>query len=181
MLSSLAFALAVPNPVVGFAVIVGFGLLAIVSTYYLAELIGGRRLAVVSGLLVAFSPIIVNYTRSYHFAIPATAIATFALLALAKSERFSRLNWALIFGVSIGLLPLTRTMAIAFVPALIAAGLVQVFAAEESRQRRLLAFSASLAFAALTAALWLVPNGASVFGYLLNFGYGARSAGHGVA
>ena len=44
MLSSLAFALAVPNPVVGFAVIVGFGLLAIVSTYYLAELIGGRRL-----------------------------------------------------------------------------------------------------------------------------------------
>ena len=82
--------------------------------------------------------------------------------------------------MSIGLLPLTRTMAIAFVPALIAAGLVQVFAAEESRQRRLLAFSASLAFAALTAALWLVPNSASVFGYLLNFGYGARSAGHGV-
>ena len=178
VLSSIAYAILVPHPLVGFLVILSFGLVTVLSTYFLGKVIGGRRLAILSSIVVACSPIIINYSRSYHFAGPATAVAMFGLLALAKSERLSRFSWSIVFGVCVGLLPLTRTMAIAFVPAFAVAAIIQA-AYGEDRRRRLYILVLSLGIALLTAAIWYVPNGRLVFQYLFSFGYGPRAASYG--
>ena len=179
VISSLYYLVLGSSPLVGFLVIIFSGIVTIVCTYYLGMLIGGRRLGLWSSILVATSPIILNYTRSYHLALPITAVTTLALLALARSEQFANIKWALVFGIAVGLMPLTRTMAIAFVPALVLTACILAVIKPENRERRLVILALSLGVAILTAATWLGPNALPVFSYLTEFGYGARSAYHG--
>ena len=156
------------------------GVATIIASYYLGKSIGGRQLGILVSILVATSPIVINYARSYHFALPATAVITLALLALARSDRFLNIKWALIFGLCVGLMPLTRTMTLAFVPALVIAATIQAAAKPESRQRRLVVLSISIGLALFTAGFWLIPNGSLVLKYLTDFGYGSRSIYHGM-
>jgi 4-amino-4-deoxy-L-arabinose transferase-like glycosyltransferase len=178
-LSSLAYVLVGPQPLAGFAVVLLFGIITIAASYSLGTVIGGRRLGLLACLLVASSPIILNYARSFHFALPATAVTTVALLALARADNLANLRWALLFGVSVGLMPLSRTMTIAFVPGLIIAAFLQASIQSDRRARRVGVLLLSLTAGTLTAAVWLLPNGARVFGYLVNFGYGAQSVHYG--
>ena len=174
-LSSLLYLVFGPDVLVAFIVTVLSGVATIVATYYIGKCIGDERVGVISSILVATSPIVINYARSYNFALPATAITTIALLGLVRSNRFASIRWAVVFGICVGLMPLTRTMAIAFVPGLILAGLVQVVVAADLRLLRARVFVLSLAIAIGVAAIWLVPNGQYVFDYLWSFGYGVRN------
>jgi hypothetical protein len=76
-------------------------------------------------------------------------------------------------------MPLARTMTIAFVPGLLIPAIVQVLLGSGSSRKQFVFLAASLGVAILVAAIWLVPNGPLVFHYLLNFGYGSRSADFG--
>jgi hypothetical protein len=97
-----------------------------------------------------------------------------AVLALLRSDGFRRVGWSLVFGVAIGLLPLTRTVTIAFLPALGVAALLLALLSKEPRSSLLRLIL--VGFIALTVmATWLVPDGRYVANYLLEFGYGSRS------
>jgi hypothetical protein len=159
----------------GFATTISAGVVAIVASYCLGWSLGGRRLGLVAGILVATSPVIIDFARCYNFALPATALTTLALLALARSDRCANASWAVLFGICLGLMPLTRTMTIAFVPALALGALANVMAEPDARGRRLLVLALSLAIAIAMAATWLVPNGLYVFHYLVDFSVGPRS------
>jgi hypothetical protein len=80
-----------------------------------------------------------------------------------------------VFGISLGLMPLARTMTIAFIPGVVMGAFVYTVAEPIHRTRRLLVLAASLLLAVLTMATWLGPNGSLVYQYLVNFGYGARA------
>jgi 4-amino-4-deoxy-L-arabinose transferase-like glycosyltransferase len=175
-LASLVFAAVGPHVVAGFTVPVLAAAACVLAGYGLARTLAPPAAAFAVAALVATCPIVLVYARSFHFAMPATVVMTFALLGLARSARFARPGWAALFGVSLGLLPLARTMTIAFVPGLVLAAAIHAAAGGDRPLRRLAVLGGALLLAALTAGAWLVPNRAGVFGYLLSFGYGHRAA-----
>ena len=177
-LSSLLYVVTGPHALVGLAVPIVAGAVTVVATYFLGEALGGRRVAVVSSLLVATTPAVLNYSRSYNFAIAGAAVATLAALALVRSERLTRLSWSLCFGVCLGLLPLARTMTLAFIPGLLIAAMVQAMSWNRKR-RAITHLVISFGLAVAVAATWLYPNGSRVLAYLVDFGYGAQSAAYG--
>jgi 4-amino-4-deoxy-L-arabinose transferase-like glycosyltransferase len=178
-LASLLFYFTGPRVIVGFAVPLLAGTGCILATYYLGKSVGSRQIGLAASLLVASCPIILNYSRSFHFSLPATLVLTITLLALVNSNRFERTGWAVLFGLGLGLLPLARTMTIAFIPGVVAGAFMYTIAGPLHRLQRLLLLSASLVLAVLTAATWLGPNGSLVFHYLFSFGYGNRAVEYG--
>ncbi len=174
-LASLVYGLVGPHVAAAFVVTVAAGAATILATYFLARRFASPAAALAASALVASCPIVVNFSRSFDFAMPATAVMTIGLLSLVRSEGFSRLRWACAFGICLGLLPLARTMTIAFVPGLVLAAVIAAIAAERRRARRLAVLCGALLLAGATAGSWLVPNGRYVFHYLFSFGYGARA------
>lgn len=173
--ASLIFVFTGPHVVAGFSVPLLAGLGCIVVTYFLGKSVSCPRVGLLASTLVASCPVIVNFSRSFHFAIPATFVMTLCLFAMCKSARFEKAGWAMLFGLSLGLLPLARTITIAFIPGVVAGAFVYVIAEPSRRHQRLLMLSGSLLLAVLTAATWLVPNEKGVFDYLFSFGYGTRA------
>jgi 4-amino-4-deoxy-L-arabinose transferase-like glycosyltransferase len=165
----------------GFLVPLLAGAAVIAATYYLGIALGSRCVAAVSTVLTATCPIILSYSRSYNFSLLATFMATMAMVALLRSDRFRRIGWALVFGVSVGLMPLARTMTLAFIPGILSAAIVYTIVDRSDRHRRFLNLFGSLLLAMAIASTWLWPNGRSVFGYLINFGYGAHAAEYGTS
>jgi Dolichyl-phosphate-mannose-protein mannosyltransferase len=174
-LASLLFYFTGPHVIVGFAVPLLAGTGCVVATYFLGKSAASRQVGLAASILVASCPVVLSYSRSFHFSLPATVVCTVMLLALVKSDRFGRMGWAVLFGVSLGLMPLARTMTIAFIPGVVAGALVYTVAGPIQRGRRLLVLSTSFLLAILTATTWLGPNGSRVYQYLFSFGYGARA------
>jgi hypothetical protein len=149
------------------------------TSYALGCAVGSRRVGVLSALLVGSCPVIIDYSRSYHFALPATFVTTMALLALVRSDGCRHIGWAALFGLSLGLMPLARTMTIGFIPGIMLGAVIYVVIEKEDRNRRILILGGSFLVAALITGTWLFPNRNEVFGYLLNYGYGNHAKEYG--
>jgi hypothetical protein len=128
--------------------------------------------AVVAALAVAAIPAVIDYTRLFHFALPATACLTAALWALVRSDGLRRARWAAAFGLFVALTLLARTMTVAYLPGLaLAAGTQFLVGAPDLRVKiRNLAIAA--AAAGLVAGPWYIRNARSVYDSLVGSGYG---------
>jgi hypothetical protein len=164
--------------------IVGRGILGslFVLPLFFAGLVGAsfglaRRLvsdswAVVAALTVAAIPAVTDYTRLFHFALPATACMTAALWALVRSDGFRRPGWAAAFGLFVGLTLLSRTMTVAYLPGFaVAAGTLFLVGASELRVR-LRNLAIAVGTVGLVAGPWYIRNARSVYDLLLSSGYG---------
>jgi hypothetical protein len=178
-LAGLLYCITGPHVIVGFAVPLLSGAALIAATYLLGCSLGSRQVGLVSAALVASCPLVITYSRSFMFALPTTAVVTMALVAILRSDRFRHFGWASVFGVCFGLMPLARTMTVAFVPGIVLGAFIYTIAEPADRRRRLLVLALSLLLALATAASWFWPNGRYVFGYLLSFGYGNHAAEYG--
>jgi 4-amino-4-deoxy-L-arabinose transferase-like glycosyltransferase len=177
--ASLIFGSVGPHIVVGFLIPVFAGTVTILAVYFLGARLAGRRFGLLCAVAVASCPLMLNYSRSFHFALPATAVTTLALLALVQSNRFRSFGWSIAFGLFVGLMPLTRTMTVVFIPGLIIGALVFAFS-EKWALKQALGHMIMAGFVAIvTSATWLAFNGQGVAQYLLNYGYGSRSAEYG--
>jgi 4-amino-4-deoxy-L-arabinose transferase-like glycosyltransferase len=144
----------------------------VAATFGLARQRVSDSWAVVAALAVAAMPAVTDYTRLFHFALPATACMTAALWTLLRTRGLRRAGWALAFGVFVALTMLSRTMAVAYVPGLaLAAGTQFLVGAPDLRVKlRNLALAAGAA--ALVAGPWYIRNSASIYDYLVGAGYG---------
>ena len=174
-LASLLFLVTGPRPAYGIFIPLLSCIALIVAIYTIARQCGDRLLAILTAIVVATTPLLVIYSRSFHFAMPSAACTTLALLCLIRSERGDRWPWVIAFGVFVGLMPLARTMTVAFVPGLGVAALVYTVAAPDERLKRVGRLAISGVVACVTALTWLFFNGRYVADYLLSFGYGARA------
>jgi Dolichyl-phosphate-mannose-protein mannosyltransferase len=143
----------------------------------------GRRLttpwwALLAALSLATAPVISDYSRIFHFSIPAATFLVSALWALMKSEGLTRRRWAIACGFALGLMVLSRSMTIAYLPGFAAAAGLPILLGAQ-RRAALINFLLLCASGAALAALWYLPNATSVGSYLLNFGYGAESEAYG--
>ncbi len=178
-LASLLFWLAGPHIILGFAVPLAAGAGCVAAAYALGATLGSAPAGLLAALLTASCPVIVLYSRSYLFAVPAAFFAIMALLAMLRSHNFRSIYGSLGFGVCLGLLPLTRTMTLAFIPGLLLAALISVFADSNDRIARLLKLCLSLFLGFLIALPWFWRNGVLVAQYLFNYGYGSHAAEYG--
>jgi MFS family permease len=177
--ASLVFALVGLHVTAGFVVPLAAGAGCILAAALLGHALGPRRVGLMAAVLTASCPVIIIFSRTFQFATPAALVMTLALVAILRSQRFARVTWAAVFGLCLGLMPLARTMTIAFLPGLVAAALVVVMADPHHRPRSLALLLGSLVLAVLVSATWLWPNGRVVAQYLVSYGYGGHALDYG--
>jgi hypothetical protein len=142
------------------------------ATFGLARRLVSDSWAVVAALTVAAMPAVTDYTRLFHFALPATACMTAALWALARSDELRHRGWAAAFGLFVGFTLLSRTMTVAYLPGFaLAAGTQLLVRAPDLRFRiRNLAIAAGTTL--VVAGPWYLRNARSVYDILVGSGYG---------
>lgn len=181
----LPFVTSLAYPVVGRGV---FGSLLVVPLFFVGLVAAAFGLArqfvsdwwaVLAAFAVAAIPAVTDYSRLFHFALPATACMTAALWALVRAGGFRRAGWAAAFGAFVGLTLLSRTMTVAYVPGFVlAAGAFFLLEAPTFRVKiRNLALAAGAAI--LVAGPWYLANWRSVYDLLLGTGYGEAATAYG--
>jgi len=164
----------------GFYVPLALASVAILATFVTVKHIAGSSTAVAAAALTATVPQILTYSRDFHLSMSATAVLALAVMAAVKSDRFSKTGWSIAFGVFVGLLPLSRTMAIAFVPGILL-GVTLNIVSSADRGPRVLRAVVALGIAMLSASTWLAFTWKEVFGYLIGWGYGSHALEYGRA
>jgi hypothetical protein len=147
-----------------------------VLTFLLARRVMSRGAAWSATILVATTPLVINYERSYELAAAATAMTVLTLYCFERSRRLESLRWSIASGASLGLMVSARTMTVAYLPAFVAAGLVAILVSTD-RRRTLRDAGAAVAGSIVVAAGWLLPhlNIKGVVYYLFVYGYGKRA------
>ena len=151
----------------------------VAATYGLARRVVASSWAAVAALTVAAIPAVTDYTRLFHFALPATACMTGALWALVHTEGLRRRRWAVAFGVLVALTWLSRTMTVAYVPALALAVGTQFLVGQPDLRVKARNLGFAVGAAALIAGPWYARNARSVYDNLVGTGYGADAARYG--
>ena len=90
--------------------------------YRFAECISGRAIGLLALLLVAALNEVQTYTTSFMFAIPTTLFFVSTIYCYSHSKNFTNQWWSSLLGLSLALMVLSRTMAIAFLPAFVLVG-----------------------------------------------------------
>jgi hypothetical protein len=105
----------------------------------------------------------------YHFGLAAAAMAALAYAAYARSDRLARLRPALVGGVALGLLALTRVVSPVYVAAVVAPIAVDaLWGADRGRLRNAAAAGAA---GLAVAAPWWIACGGRAWNYLVSAGY----------
>lgn len=169
-----------PGILQGFGVLIAFAALLTMATYGIGERLAGPRLGALAALAVGTSQGIFVFTREYIFALPTAAFLACSVYALIRSEGMIRRRWAIACGAAIGLMLLSRTMAVAFVPGVAVAALLTIAVNyRDEIWRRLLNFGLAIVAAVLVALTWYWNNLDPVMDYLTEFGYGSQAQNYG--
>jgi hypothetical protein len=169
-----------PGILDGFLVLTGFMIVLVMAVYGISARLAGPRLGAVAALVTATLPGAFAFSREYIFAMPVAAFLACSVYALLCSDGLRRRRWAIACGVAIGLMLLSRTMAITYVPGVLLAGVLVAFArGRDELGRRFLNLALLLVAAIAVAATWYAKNLQSVIDYLTNYGYGRQSEFYG--
>jgi Dolichyl-phosphate-mannose-protein mannosyltransferase len=150
------------------------------ATFGLARHLVSDAWAIVAALAVAAIPAVTDYTRLFHFALPATACMTAALWALVRSDGLRRAGWAVAFGLFVALTLLARTMTVSYIPGLALAGGAQFLVGAPELRVKLRNLAFAVGTIGLVAGPWYIRNARSVYDALVGLGYGegATPFGH---
>lgn len=151
----------------------------VAGTFALARQFVSNSWAVVAALAVAAMPAVVDYTRLFHFALPATACMTAALWALVRSDGLRRPGWAATFGLFVALTLLSRTMTVAYIPAFAFAAGAQLLVGGAQLRARTRNLALATGVSLLVAGPWYIRNARSVYEILVGSGYGEEAARYG--
>lgn len=158
-----------------------WSVLLVLATYGVASRLMTHRWALLAALCVGTAPVVADYSRMFHFAVPAAALMTAALWALLRSDGLRATRWVVAAGVLLALTTTTRTMTIAYVPAVLAGVAIPLLLADADRRPRLRNLGVLAGVTAAVAALWWVPSWDAVWPYLRGTGYGAGAAAYGTS
>ena len=151
----------------------------VLAGYGLARQLMSARWAALAALCIGTAPVVVDYSRLFHFAVPATVLFTGALWALLRSDGLRATRWVVGAGVLLGLMLTARTMTVSYLPGVaLGVGLPLLMTGGE-RRTRVRNFALLWAVALGIAALWWVPVWGTVTEYLRSAGYGAEATGYG--
>ena len=148
----------------------------VVSSYGIGTRLLDRRAGLLTAFVTATAPALLDFVRTYHLVLSSTAMYALATYALLASDRLRRPSWSIGWGVALGLTMLSRSMVIAFAPALVLAA-AWMLVVDRAERRRIVNFGLGLAAFGATALLWYATSWRPIFRYLLDFGYGSATPG----
>lgn len=135
--------------------------------------------ALVASVLLACLPGFVIFGRSFQFVSATTFFYFAAFVFFAFSDGYRRTPYAILAGAALGCMILSRTMALAFLPAFGFSFLVYLFLVRDFSREVIKNIALSILAFAVVAGPWYLRNYQSVFGYLFSFGYGTHAAEYG--
>lgn len=169
-----------PGILAGFVSLVGFAVLLVLTSYGIGEELAGPRLGALVALAVATSAGLFTFTREYIFALPTAAFLACSVYALIRSDGLRGRWWSIACGACLGLMLLSRTMAVAFVPGvLVAAALVALLRGRDDLRNRALNLGLLAVAGVAVSLIWYWKNFNPVKDYLTNYGYGTQSQYYG--
>lgn len=170
-----------PGVLNGFAVLALFALLLPLVVYGIAEPMVGPGLGAVAALATATLPGVFAFSREYIFALPTAFFLLCAVFALLRSDGLRRRGWSIACGVALGLMLLSRTMAIAYVPGILLTGVIVAYLRGRGTDlpRRAINLVLLVLVGGVVAATWYARNLQSVINYLTGYGYGNQSKYYG--
>ena len=152
----------------------------VISTYWGARRIANRNWSLLAAVMVAALPAVVDSSRTFAFALPATAMLTATLVVQLHSRAFRTLAMSAAWGVLLGLSALTRTVSLSLLPPLILAAVLSVVPSRPWR-RPALNLGVGLVLGVLVAGSWYSATWRPVFDYLTGYGYGTSASKYGTA
>ncbi len=154
------------------AVELPFLLMLVAGTYVLARVWLSPVVAMVAALVVGLNEDVSGYAVMLHFAVPTVAALVWAFASYVRSRHLRDWKWSLIFGASIAVMLLSRSMAIVYlIPLVLVVGIdVLVDMVKKGDVLRLPALSA-LAITLVVAGPWWLVSGSAALHYLHSAGY----------
>lgn len=147
----------------------------LLSTY----LIGARLFLPKVGILAVFMlstfTIFIEHSRIYMLDFPMAAMFTWSLFCLIKTESFQDRKWSILFGISMGLTFLTKTMAGVFYVGPILWVVFKTFKIKDRSKHKSINFLLSIATCTVVAGIYYLPNLKTILGYLFYYGFGKGS------
>jgi 4-amino-4-deoxy-L-arabinose transferase-like glycosyltransferase len=156
-----------------------WSLALVLATYGLARQLMPARWAALAALCLGSAPVVADYSRLFHFAVPAAALLTAALWAVLRSDGLRRMRWVVAAGVLLALMLTARTMTVSYLPGVAIGAGLPLIAGGADRRVRVRNFAVLWLVALGIAALWWVPVWGTVTNYLRSAGYGAEATGYG--
>jgi hypothetical protein len=164
----------------GFMVLIVFAILLVFACYGIGERLAGPRLGALAALAVGTSEGLFGFGREYIFALPTATFLACSVYALLRSDGLRGRWWSIACGACLGLMLLSRTMSIAFVPGvLLAACLSGFMRGREELGNRSINFVLLVVTGVAVGATWYLKNLHKVIDYLTNYGYGSHSKYYG--
>jgi hypothetical protein len=169
-----------PGLMQGFGVLIAIAVVQVMLSYGLGSRLAGPRLGALAALAVATSEGLILFTREYIFALPAATSTTAAVYALVCSDGMRKRWWSAGVGAAVGLMLLSRTMVVAFVPGIAVAGVIAILIrGRGSYLPRFVNFGIAAVVGFLVTITWYWRNLTPVYEYLTNYGYGEQSQYYG--
>jgi len=142
------------------------------ATYWLARRVLPRWWSVLAAVAVASSAGVVNESRSFMFAVAATAMLAAAVAAQLSARNGRDTRFLVLAGALSGLTMLARTMMVPFIGVIWLVGALAVVAESTDRWRRLGGFLVAPIVGSLLAAVWYSAQWRYVLEYLTQYAYG---------
>jgi 4-amino-4-deoxy-L-arabinose transferase-like glycosyltransferase len=152
-----------------------FYVVLVLSSYSLARALMSERLASLAALSVACTPGVLVSSHQFMLAEPAAALIALALAAQVRLGSFEHRGMVLLWGISLGLATLTRTMVVAMVVPLLFLGVWQAFRQHINRRTATnLIIGVTICLAISLS--WYINTWHVVYHYLTQYGYGSQAS-----
>ena len=153
-------------------------ILTAVGAYLLVRVVLDEVPATVVAVAVVCNQAVLGWSLMVNFALAATAMTLWSLGAYMRSDHLRRPAWSLVFGVSFGLLMLSRSLAPVYVAPM--AMLLAIDLVLDGRHRAMSyrGIGLSAVAAAVIALPWWIVSGRITLTYLLHSGYQVSAFAH---
>ena len=129
----------------------------------------------ITGVAIGIAPVVTGYAVMLNFALVACTALVWCLVAYLRSEQLRSRRWSICLGVALGLLSLTRVVALVYLAAVIGLMALDMFTDKSQRKPRVVNASIALGLGAVIGGSWWVICGRGALNYLVTFGYDSGS------
>lgn len=131
-----------------------FFALLIISLYLIGKEIHSSSVGILAVIIASLYPIIYGHSRLFLLDFALTAVVTFSIYCLIKTDRFRNLFWSVIFGISAGLGMLTKWSYLFFILPLFI--YIAIISLRDIKKEKHLLMAILISF--LIGSIWYVMN-----------------------
>jgi hypothetical protein len=151
-------------------------LLLVAGSYALARTWLRPEAAMVLAMVAGLNTAVLGYSMMLNFAVASTTAVIWCFVSYQRSNHLRKLRWALLFGVAMAALALSRTIApVYFAPLVLVVGCDYVIDIRRTGEAWRWPAFAALGVVVVVAGPWWLVSGHDALHYLSNAGYSPSS------